>query len=161
MIALLVALSLLLSIAGMSVGAMVCPKRRVLAAAVAVATGTLGPFPAAFSAAPLVAHAGDMQGTFIGSIEVVTASLTGTSITATFEHSHDGTSWTTWFTGSAITTSTTTRYFAEDDFECPKRFVRVTFTNAGSGAATVTVTLHYAQVSARGSYAPPGIPDRY
>jgi hypothetical protein len=147
--------------ARMSVGAMVCDKRRLLMNATTVGDGALGPFPADFGSGARRVHAGDMQGCFIGRIEVVVGTFSGTSITATFETSHDGITWTPWFSTAALTAAGTTVKLAEDDFESPARFVRVSWANAGSGTAPVTVRLFYAQVGPRGSYAPPGMTDRY
>lgn len=164
----LLALLALLSLAGaaMASGAMVCDKTRVLVNAVLV-NGTQNT-PTGFTTAATTAgdsrtkHEGDFQGCFLGAIEIVVTGFSGTSITPTFETSEDGITWVTWTTGfAALTAAGTTTKYAEDDFESPKRFVRIAWVVAGAGAGTVTVKIRYAQVGARGAYAPPGLVDSH
>lgn len=153
--------------AAMASGSMVATKTRVLISAVTVADGALGPFPAGFTTAATTAgdsrtsHTGDFDGCYIAAVELVVASHGGTSITPTFETSHDGITWTTWFAVAAITGNGTTTKYAEDDFESPKRFIRTSWANAAAGTGVVTINIRYAQVGARGAYAPPGLVDSH
>lgn len=137
--------------------AITCDKVRVLVNGETI--DTTETFPSGFSASPVM-HRGDMRGTFIGRITITTAFTSGTSITPVFETSQDGVTWREWFAGAAITGSGTVVYEAEDDYGSPERFVRTSWTVAGSGIGVVTVRLHYAQIGPRGEFAPPGMPDR-
>lgn len=148
----------------MSMGALVYDKSRVLVNAVLV-NGTQNT-PVDFTVTTLAGgsrrtmHEGDFQGATIGAIEITVAGFSGTSITPVFETSHDGITWTLWVTGfGALGAAGVTTKYAEDDFESPKRFVRATWTVIAAGAGTVTVRIRYAQITARGAYAPPGLVD--
>lgn len=149
----------------MSIGAPAQRKIRNLASALAVTALSTG-YPAfaggGIDGSPRV-FAGDMAGAHIHSIEVTVADLTGiTGITPTFETSHDGITWVDWFAAlTEITANGTVIKRAEDDFEAPRRFIRVKWSIAGSGSLTLTINVSYSQVGARGAYAPPGTPDRY
>lgn len=149
----------------MSIGAPAQRKIRKLADALAVAAASTG-YPAfsggGIAGSPVV-FAGDMAGCHIHSVEVTVASLTGiTGITPTFETSHDGITWVDWFAAlTEITANGTVIKKAEDDFEAPRRFIRVKWSIAGAGTLTLTINVSYDQVGPRGAYAPPGTRDRY
>lgn len=149
----------------MSAGAPATSKVRKLVDALAVTALSAG-YPAfaggGIAGSPRV-FAGDMQGCAIHGVDVVVADFTGlTSITPTFETSHDGVTWVDWFAAlTAITGDGTVQKKAEDDFEAPMRFVRVKWAWVGSGSLTLTVNIRYHQVGPRGAFAPPGTVDAY
>lgn len=149
----------------MSIGAPAARKLRKLVDALAVTAASTG-YPSfaggGITGSPRV-FAGDMAGARIHTVEVTVAALTGiTGITPTFETSHDGVTWVDWFAAlTEITANGTVIKKAEDDFEAPRRFVRVKWTIAGTGSLTLTVNITYEQHGARGAFAPPGTPDRY
>ncbi len=149
----------------MSIGAPTTHKRRLLADAVvftALSTGYPTFSGGGITGTPRV-FAGDMMGTYIHGVDVTVSGFAGfTSVTPTFETSHDGVTWVPWFAAlTAITADGTVQKKAEDDFEAPMRFVRFTLAVDGAGTATLTVALRYHQHGPRGAFAPPGTIDRY
>lgn len=158
MVPVLVALAFLI-LAPFSTGAGIGIKKRILVNA-EVISGTQNT-PTGFTTTTPIYHRGDFRGAEVCTIEIVVTGMSGTSITPVAETSHDGTTWTPLVAFTAITTNGTYKKNAEDDFECPQRFIRIAWTIAGGGTGTATVNVYYRQVSARGGYAYPGIPDRY
>lgn len=140
-------------------------KTRTLVSAQAVATATATAYPT-FPTGPTagkVLYAGDMQGALIAGFRWTMADLAGfTAADAKIQTSDDGTTWEDLVSFPQQTVDGTKTVWLYDTDPRPLRFVRALIDMTGTpGTSTHTVKVFYAQLEARGSYAPPGMVDRH
>ncbi len=138
----------------------VASKRRELVNASVTATIQLPAFPTGPNATGHLVFPGDMKGADIALISWIVTSFTGlTSIDGKLQHSADGVIWEDVDATNlafAQATANTNESLDVPTEQGMNRFLRMAFTEVGTGSATVVVNAAYCQPKPYGHMAPPG-----